>query len=471
MISTTLATASPDLRVAPPHPSFDVSDLVSTVAGPVLTPGQPGYDQEVAGFNLAHRPAPAVVVGATGAQDVAAAITYAATAGVRLAVQATGHGLVDELRGTLLVTTHRIATVEVDPAARTATVGAGVRWRDVIDAAASHGLAPLCGSASSVGAVGYTLGGGTGLISRRYGFAADHVRSLVVVTGDGEVRRVDAEHEPDLFWAIRGGKVGFGVVTEMVIDLVPVTRLYGGGLFFPGAAAREVLQAWTAWASTLPDEVSTSVAMLRLPPDPHLPPPLQGAFVTHLRYADLGDAAQAEARLAPMRAAAPVVLDTVGELPYTAVDAVHLDPPVPLPAHDRGCTLGGLPPEAVEALVATNGDGSGSDLVLVEVRLMGGALAEPPEVPNAVPGRDSAYGLYALGVPAGPTAGTAAGQVDRVIDALEPWHHGALPNFLGHAEPGAWARMWPEPTRNRLVEVARRYDPTDVFGTTPTPGA
>ncbi|WP_375425464.1 FAD-binding oxidoreductase [uncultured Friedmanniella sp.] len=461
MTSATLPTT--DLAPAPSTWTLDVGDLIAAVSGPVLTPGQPGYNEEVAGFNLAHQPSPALVVGATDAGDVAAAVIFARAAGLHVTVQATGHGLLDDLIGTLLVTTHRMVAVAVDATERKATIGAGVRWRAVIDAAAAHGLAPLCGSASGVGAVGYTLGGGTGILSRRYGFAADHVRSLVVVTGDGVVHQVDAEHEADLFWSIRGGKVGFGVVTQMVVDLVPVARFYGGGLFFPGAAAGEVLRAWTAWAATLPEEVTTSVAMLRLPPDPQLPPPLQGAFVTHLRYADLGTPEEAEARLEPMRAVAPVLLDTTGELPFAAVDAVHLDPPVPMPTHDRGCTLSALPEEAVQALVSTNGEWSDSHLALVEVRLMGGALAEAPDVANAVPSRDAAYGVYVLGVPAGPTAGTVPAQVDRVVDALRPWRHGALPNFLGHPGPGHWVRMWPEATRNRLMDVAHHYDPAGVF--------
>ena len=131
--------------------------------------------------------------------------------------------------------------IAVDAGARRAVVAAGAKWSDFVPAAARHGLACLQGSSSGVGVVGYTLGGGLGPMARQFGFAADHVRSLTVVTADGKIRRVDAEQDADLFWAVRGGKIGFGIVTEIEIDLVEVTRFYGGGLFFPGADAAAVV--------------------------------------------------------------------------------------------------------------------------------------------------------------------------------------------------------------------------------------
>ena len=133
--------------------------------------------------------------------------------------------------------------VRVDPGSRTAWLGAGVRWGQVIAEATRHGLAPLNGSASTVGAVSYSLGGGIGLLARQYGFAADLVRRVEVVTADGRLRRVSAEWEPDLFWALRGGRANFGIVTAIEVGLVPVRRVYGGSMVWDGALAADFLPA------------------------------------------------------------------------------------------------------------------------------------------------------------------------------------------------------------------------------------
>src|SRR5262249_30201426 len=157
--------------------------------------------------------------------------------------------------------------------------------------AAEHGLAPLNGALSTVGVVGYTLGGGhSPTLGRSQGYAADHVRSIEIVTADCELRKATQDSEPGLFWALRGGKGNFGVVTALEFDLFPVSELYGGGLYFPGARMAEVLHVWRVWAAELPESATTSVAILRLPPVPDIPEPLRGAFVLHVRFAFLGPA-------------------------------------------------------------------------------------------------------------------------------------------------------------------------------------
>ncbi|MGY1769861.1 FAD-binding oxidoreductase [Blastococcus sp. SYSU D00813] len=441
-----------------------LAELELAVAGPVLLTGDAGFAAEVAPFTTTHTPAPVVVVGATCAGDVAAAVRWAAAQGLTVAVQATGHGLTSALAGAVLVTTSRMAEVTVDPAARTARIGAGVRWRQVIDAAAPHGLAPLSGSSSHVGAVGYTLGGGLGPLARRYGFAADAVRSAEIVTGDGEVRTVDAASDPELFWALRGGKGSFGIVTALEVGLVPVARLYGGGVFFPGSAARDLLHAYRAWAPTLPEETTTSVAVLRMPPDPRLPEPLRGRTVVHLRVAHLGSAEEGAALVAPMRAVAPALLDGVGEMPFAAVDAIHMDPTDPMPTYDRGTLLRELTADTVEALLAAAGPDVEVPLVMVELRHLGGAAGRPAAVPDAVAGRDAAFSCWVLGPMSPPVAGIVPGVVDAVVAELAPWSTGrSLLNFAGPVTGGQVAALWDDADRQRLLAVKRRVDPAGLF--------
>lgn len=222
--------------------------------------GTNGYDGERIGFQRLTPHRPAVVVSAVDAEDVRAAVAFAAARGLPVAVQATGHGLGRALQDGVLINTRRMSEVRVDPETRTARVAAGATWRQVVDAAAPYGLAPLSGSFPGVGAVSYTLGGGVGLLARRHGFAADHVRRIDVVTADGRLREVTASSDPDLFWALRGGGRGLGVVTGMEIDLLPVTRIFGGGLYFDVAEVPGVLEGWRRWTETVPEELTSGLA-------------------------------------------------------------------------------------------------------------------------------------------------------------------------------------------------------------------
>ncbi|CAM5627102.1 hypothetical protein SCALM49S_05657 [Streptomyces californicus] len=161
--------------------------------------------------------------------------------------------------------TRALDAVTVDPVARTATIGAGATWGAVTAAAAPYGLAPLNGSSPSVGAVSYTLGGGLGILAREFGYAADHVRSLEVVTADGVPRRVTPEREPELFWGLRGGGRRLGVVTSMEIGLVAVERLYGGAIAFDGERAAEVMARYLEWTRTVPASLDVLVGRAALP--------------------------------------------------------------------------------------------------------------------------------------------------------------------------------------------------------------
>jgi FAD/FMN-containing dehydrogenase len=442
-----------------------VESLRRHVRGAVLTPDDGDYAVETACFNT-HTVHQAVLVVAADAEDVAAAVRVAAQHGLMVAVQATGHGAAAAGPDSVLISTRRLDGVEVDPVTRTAHVGAGVRWQQVLDAAAPHGLAGLCGSAPGVGVVGYTVGGGLGPLARRFGFAADHVLGLEVVGPDGDRRWVDAASDPDLFWAIRGGGAAFGVVTAMTFRLVEVDTLYAGGLWFDAAHARAVMQVWRELAPTLPERTGTSLALMNLPPMPAIPEPLRGRTVLHVRFTHLGDDAEGAALLAPLRSAAPTIVDTVAPMPYAAIGAVHADPTDPMPVAERGVLLHDLPAEAVDALadVAT----SGLPLLGVEVRLLGGATARPATTPNAVAGRGAAYSVLALGVLAPPIAAVVPDALEAVVATVRPWATGgSLLNFAGGvgAAPEERARAgWDAGDLERLVRIRKQVDPGNVLG-------
>jgi FAD/FMN-containing dehydrogenase len=438
--------------------SFDA--LSRRLAGTLAINGDPMYGRLATGFNLAITPTPAAVVEALDARDVVESVRFAASAGLPIGVQATGHGLADPLDGALMVHTGRLDGCMVHPDGW-ARVGAGVRWQQVLDAAAPHGLAAVCGSAPAVGVVGYTTGGGLSPIGRTFGWASDGVRAAEIVTGDGELRRVTPTEHPDLFWAVRGGKGAVGIVTALEFDLLSQPSLYAGALYFDGRDADVVAHEWASWCPSLPDSATTSIALMQLPALPGVPPPLAGKFTVAVRFTWTGPAEQGEAALAPMKAVATPLIDTVQTIPFKAIGTVHSDPEEPIAVREETDLLHSMPSDAVDALLQVAGPGSGSPQVIVELRQMGGELAATPAQPSALCHRDAAFNMFAVGVLPNDKV-LAHGR--RLREAMASWSTGgALPNISAATGEERIARSYDEVTLARLRDVVKRYDPAHVL--------
>lgn len=443
--------------------------LRTALGSAVLEPGSPEYLTEILSFNLSVTHSPDVAVAARTTADIVAAVNVAAEFGTPLSVQATGHGGDWPINGGILVSTKRLSQVAIDPVAKTATVGPATKWDTVLAASAPYGLAGLCGSAPDVGVVGYTLGGGLSPLGRSFGFAADLVREIEVVTPDGLVRRVDAASQGldgDLFWALRGGKTGLGVVTEMTFDLLPISTVYGGALFFAAEDAAHVMHYWAEWVKTVPESVCTSAAILRLPPLPEVPEMLQGKTVLHIRVAITRNGPVEEALLAQLRNAAPALLDSVGEIPMTAIGTIHSDPADPVPFWARGVLLKDCDNKLIDTVLGLAGPDHDLPLLAVEIRQFGGALARRPKVANAVGGRDAGFQLFVVGMvmpqmPPGlvPMAG------NTLLAAAEPWTTGGTQiNFHGApTDPEKLAHAWPAEVHERLQAVRQQVDPTGIL--------
>ncbi|WP_137989304.1 FAD-binding oxidoreductase [Streptomyces vilmorinianum] len=441
--------------------SSTTPSTASLTAAHVFRPGDPGYDEELAGFQTGFALRPELIVGATGAEEVRAAVSYAAGRGLPVRVQATGHGLTGAAEGGVLITTRRMDGVRVDPGARTARVEAGVRWGQVAEAAAPYGLAPLNGSAPSVGAVAYTLGGGLGILAREFGWTADHVRALELVTADGELRRVTADGDPELHRGLLGGGHALGVVTALEIGLVPVTRLYGGAIAFDGAATdpAAVLRTYARWTETLPDTLTSSLAALVYPDMPALPPQLRGRYVISVRVAFTGEAAEGERLVAPLRAIGPALSDSLREMPYTESHTIHSDPDVPHAYWGDGILVSELDLDAAAEVLDATGPKAGR-MAVVQINHLGGALAV--ERPNAVPYREAAFLVRALyPLDAEGTAPVRALHA-RVEAALAPRTLGRAVNFVfgdGRRTEG----LYDAETRKRLAGLKSAYDPANLF--------
>ncbi|WP_405800768.1 FAD-binding oxidoreductase [Streptomyces sp. NBC_01506] len=435
---------------------------MSTDSPPSRRQGEQGYDEARRGLNRAAESRPAYVVVARDEQDVVAAVRLAAKRKRPVGVMATGHGPSLPADDAVLVNTGRMDGVAVDVPGATAWIEAGARWRHVLERTAPHGLAPLSGSSPAVGAVGYLVGGGVGLLGRRFGFAADHVRRLRLVTADGRLRDVTAEEEPDLFWAVRGGKDNFGLVVGMEVDLFPVSRLYGGGLYFEGAATADVLHAYAEWTRHLPEEMASSVLLTHNPDPSGVPDAPRGRFIVHLRIAYSGPAADGERLVRPLRELGGVVLDTVRDMPYAEVGRIyHERTSEPYREYDRNLLLSELTGDTVDALVALAGPDAGAPFV-TELTHLGGAYARPPKAGNCVGGRDAAFSLFTVTV---PDPGNLRRR-DELLAHLRPWGTGGINlNFAGVEDAGlARVRAAYAPADfDRLRAVKARHDPGNMF--------
>ncbi|GAA2054880.1 FAD-binding oxidoreductase [Williamsia deligens] len=452
--------------VLPPTPTADVElldALRADVTGTVAAPGEPGYERAMP-WNVAVPVAPAAVVFAVGADDVAATMRVAAAHGLTVAVAATGHGAVPIDDTSVLVHTGDLTECVVDEAGRSARIGAGVRWQQVIDLAAPHGLAPLVGSSPSVGVVGFLTGCGIGPFVRTHGLSSDHVRAFDLVTGAGDVLRVTPDEHADLFWGLRGGKGTLGIVTAVEIDLLPIASFHGGALYFDGADADAVLRTWRDWSLELPESANTSIAFLQLPPLPDVPPPLAGRFTVAVRYTSTAEPTEAARLLAPMRAVAEPIIDMVGVMPYAAIGAVHADPVDPMPSTEQHTLLAALPDEAVDAMMTGAGPQSGSPQVIVEIRRLGGAFARPAAIDSAFCQRDAEYTLMAIGVLAPEIAAIVPGHAAGLMASMQPWSTGGrLANFGASGDPERIARCYDEDTRHWLAALGEQYDPAGVL--------
>ena len=431
------------------------------IAGRIATADDPDWDQARAAWNLAADQNPEAVVFAESVDDVAATVRFAVANGLKLAAQGTGHGAAPlaPLEGTILLKTERMRGVEVDPEAQTARVEAGVLVLELSEAAGEHGLSSMPGSSPDVGVVGYTLGGGLSWLGRRHGFACNRIRAIELVTADGEARSVDADNDADLFWALRGGGGGYAVVTALHLNLLPIDEIYAGALAFPAAVGAEAVRRYRDWAAQVPNEVTSVVRFITPPPIPDVPEPIRGVPLLTIDAACIGDQAEGEATIAPLREIGETIMDTFAWMPAAGLCRIHMDPENPVPGIGEGQTVRELSDEAIDAFVSVAGPESGSPLLLSELRHLGGALGRPDEKGGALSHLDTGFVMYSVGLPMTPELGEAIPpHLKKIEETMQPWRgDGGYYNFVeGPCDVDA---ILPPDVCERLGEVKRKWDP------------
>jgi len=445
-------------------PAEAADALRADVTGRVFAPSDPGYEQARQAWNLTADQRPAMVVEAASAADVAAAVRFARSHGLRIAPQGTGHGAapLEPLEGALLLRTSPMRGVRIDPDTRTARTDAGALWQDVAAPASEHGLAGLAGTSLDVGVTGYTLGGGLGWLARRYGLAANSVTAAEMVTADGQLVRTDPKHEADLFWAIRGGGGSVGVVTALEMLLYPVRKLYAGVLFFPVQRAAEVLHSWREWITWVPNEVTSIGRILRLPRLPTVPDQLRGRAFALVEAACDGDEGAGAELIAPLRKLGPEI-DTFATIPALELSQLHMDPTEPVAAVGDGALLADFPAAAADALVSLAGADADTMLISIEVRHLDGALRRPAGHGGALPSIDASYALYGTGVAATPDAvATISDQAQALKSALAPWH-ASYSYYNATDTPAPAQALLPRDSYQRLRQIKISRDPTDAI--------
>ncbi|HET8784840.1 MAG TPA: FAD-binding protein, partial [Candidatus Limnocylindrales bacterium] len=381
--------------------------------------------------------------------------------GLVIAFNAGGHnaGTIDWGDPTILLKTERMRDIKIDPATRRARVEAGVLAKPLASAAAQHGLAFLSGTSADVGVTGYALGGGLSWLGRRHGLACNSIVAADVVLADGRLVRADSESEPELFWAIRGGGGNVGAVTALEFELIPLTEVYAGALFWPIERAREILSAWRRWIDDMPDTCQSLGRMLQLPDAPFLPEHLRGRSFVLVEAAFIGSEAEGVELLRPLRALEPE-FDSFTLMPPSDLSLVNMDPEEPVPYDGDGTLLDAFPPEAIDRLVEAF---VGSPLLHVEVRQLGGALAASSPDHGVLDAIDQPFVLFTFGLAFdGEMLDAVQEHARTVLEAMRPWDSGR--RYLNFTETAVDPRtIYPEATFDRLLAAKERYDPNDMF--------
>ncbi|MFE3543886.1 FAD-binding oxidoreductase [Nocardia sp. NPDC059177] len=389
------------------------------------------------------------VVTVADAQDVAAVVEFADRIGRQVVTQPTGHGATGDIDEAILVRTTALDSIEIDAERRVARVGTGAQWGKVQAAAAAHGLAGLSGSNPVVGVTGYTLGGGFGWLARKYGWASNAVRAFEIVDAAGRQARVTADSDPELFWALRGGGGDFGIVTSLEFDLVPLPRLYGGRVMWSADRTREVFDLFTELTTDAPAELSVWLQRYQIP----------GAAPTvALDFAYLGEMAEGRELTARLDSLDGVVADTRGELTPAQIGTITAEPTDPSPSLSRGELLTDLGDAVVKTLIDT----PVAPLLNIQIRALGGALAEPRPGGGARGPVTEPYALYLLGLGLPHLIEDIRSRFGDIIDALGTHITGSKPyTFLAPGESATAA--FDQPTLTRLQDIKRARDPHNLL--------
>ncbi len=453
--------------IAPVLGEATVQELRDAIHGRVLRPGDDGYADAVRIWNGAFDARrPAVIVSCSGAADVIAAVGFARSNDLAIAVRGGGHSIAgfSSCDDGIVIDLSAMNSVRVDPAAARAYVGPGAIWADVDHETQAHGLATTGGLVSTTGVAGFTLGGGIGWLMRKHGLACDNLVSADVVTADGRLVHASETENAELLWGLRGGGGNFGIVTQFELEVHPVgPMVYAGLIFFAAEHDAELMRLFGEWAPGAPEDITAALNLTTAPPLPVVPEEWHGKKVIALIAVSAGPIEEAEAHFRSFRELAEPVADLLGPMPYNAMQTL-IDPlwPKGIHAYFKATNLARFDDQLIDRLCQRHQSAPGPQCE-IHVHQMGGAVARVGEQDTAFSERSMPFVLNVVTGWQGAEGTDAHTQWARaVVDGAADASTGrAYVNFLGDADEAQ--SSYGADTYARLVALKREYDPTNVF--------
>ena len=443
---------------------YDVTAFADTLSGSVIRPDDGEYAAARRVWNGSIDRYPSLIVRPRTPEDVALTIALARQHGLPLAVRGGGHNVAGS--GTcdtgVVLDLVEMNAVVVDSDLSTIRAGGGSTWAQVDSAAATFGLATPGGLISSTGVAGLTLGGGIGWLSRKHGYSSDNLLEVELVTADGAIERVSADRHPELFWALRGGGGNFGVVTAFTFRGHPVGNVLGGPMLFRADRAAEALDTYTAWASTVPDDMTTMVAFVTAPPAPFVPVDLQGRPALAVLLCHAGDLDAGRAVVDRLRQACVPDADVNGPMPYPVLQQLQdAGAPHGIRSYWKSGYLPALTAE-VRGILTGAASSAPTPMSQIHVQQLGGAMARGLD--GAVGHRDAAYVVNILGNTMDPCEDEATTSwVRETWLRLESHCAGAYVNFLDGDDGARLTSAFSAKAWRRLQDVKRQWDSDNVF--------
>jgi FAD/FMN-containing dehydrogenase len=444
-----------------------VQDLREAVRGTVITPADASYDEARAVWNGMIDKRPALIVRCSGVSDVLAAVQFARSQDLELAVRGGGHSLpgFSTSDGGMVLDLSPMKGIRVDPEAMSVVAQAGVTWRELDHETQAFGLAVTGGLISSTGIAGFALGGGVGWLMRKHGLTCDNLLAADVVTADGRLVHATEHENADLLWGLRGGGGNFGIVTSFEFRLHRVgPTILAGPIFFPGEQATQILRGFRDYTANLPDEMTTLVNLTTAPPAPFLPADVHGKKVVAVVgvYAGAPDAGRELA--AGLRGLGTPVADLLGPMPYTTLQSL-LDPLWGPGARNyfKAGFLDALSDDVIERLARFHGPAL-SPSSEIHVHHVGGAVARVAQDATAFGERGAPYLLNVIARWTDPATDAAqAAWAKDLYAAVEPFSTGGTyVNFMSAGDDRIKAAYGTE-KYERLAHLKEAWDPTNLF--------